>query len=92
MLGQSGSNQLELFWDVVDGLDRELDTRVDHVLDALDDKEGGGGVTVDTTEEDFMKKVQGIKMGKEELLEVYHTVRPSFFRTRLIFTERIASR
>jgi len=92
MLGQSGSNQLELFWDVVDGLDRELDSRVDHVLDALNDKEGGGGVTVDTTEDDFMQKVQGIKMGKEELLEVYHTVRPSFFGTSSTFTEHIPFR
>lgn len=37
MLGNPGSNQLELFWDVVDRLDQELDKKIDVVLAAIAD-------------------------------------------------------
>ena len=35
MLGNPGSNQLELFWDVVDELDQKLDSRIAIVQDAI---------------------------------------------------------
>ena len=35
MLGNPGSNPLELFWDVVDGLDQKLDTKLAIVNDVI---------------------------------------------------------
>ncbi|KAK7056267.1 U1 snRNP protein [Paramarasmius palmivorus] len=35
MLGNPGSNQLELFWDVVDALDQKLDEKIAVVMDAV---------------------------------------------------------
>lgn len=35
MLGNPGSNQLELFWDVVDALDQKLDAKMAVVQDAI---------------------------------------------------------
>lgn len=35
MLGNPGSNPLELFWDVVDGLDQKLDTKLSIVNDVI---------------------------------------------------------
>jgi pre-mRNA-processing factor 40 len=35
MLGNPGSNQLELFWDVVDELDQKLDSKIATVQDAI---------------------------------------------------------
>jgi pre-mRNA-processing factor 40 len=35
LLGNPGSNPLELFWDVVDGLDQKLDAKVEEVQAAL---------------------------------------------------------
>jgi pre-mRNA-processing factor 40 len=35
MLGNPGSNPLELFWDVVDGLDQKLDAKLAAVNDAI---------------------------------------------------------
>lgn len=35
MLGNPGSNPLELFWDVVDGLDQKLDAKIAAVNDAI---------------------------------------------------------
>lgn len=35
LLGNPGSNPLELFWDVVDGLDQKLDEKVELVDNAL---------------------------------------------------------
>jgi len=36
MLGQAGSTPLELFWDIVDGLETEFRLKRDYVLDVLD--------------------------------------------------------
>lgn len=36
MLGQSGSNPLELFWDVLEQLDTDFRLKKDYVLDVLE--------------------------------------------------------
>jgi len=38
MLGQSGSNPLELFWDIVDALEIDFRLKRDYVLDVLEEK------------------------------------------------------
>ena len=68
MLGNPGSNPLELFWDVVDALDQRLDKKIAIVEEALarhgaaKEEEGstqdkskpkGYAVGPDTTEEEF---------------------------------------
>lgn len=50
MLGNPGSNQLELFWDVVDGLDQTLDAKIAIVQEGIQrynraQREDAGGDT-----------------------------------------------
>jgi len=72
MLGNPGSNPLELFWDVVDHLDQELDAKIAIVDGAIsrynaqhiiveNDNTTGQTFTVgpETTEEKYMKIIQG---------------------------------
>jgi len=40
MLGNPGSNQLELFWDVVDALDQKLEAKIAVVTEAIDKAAG----------------------------------------------------
>jgi hypothetical protein len=56
MLGNPGSNPLELFWDVVDGLDQKLDAKIAVVEDGirkirLEPKDGDGEDDSMTTDE-----------------------------------------
>ena len=68
MLGNPGSNPLELFWDVVDNLDQELDAKIAVVDGAIsrynaqhttgDNVDTTGqifAVSPDTSEEEYMK-------------------------------------
>lgn len=73
MLGNPGSNQLELFWDVVDGLDQKLDAKiaaVEEVIDAFNTKNrpshGDGDVD--------MEPSSGFKVGTETTEEEYNSV------------------
>ena len=71
MLGNPGSNPLELFWDVVDHLDQELDAKIAIVDGAIsrynvqhiveNDNTTGQTFTIgpETTEEQYMKIIQG---------------------------------
>jgi pre-mRNA-processing factor 40 len=81
ILGQSGSNPLELFWDVVDKLDQELDAKISVVNNALRARAGDAqpvSVNAETRLEDFLNAVQGdaevTKMSKAELETVFKTV------------------
>ncbi|KAI3600446.1 formin binding protein, partial [Moniliophthora roreri] len=73
MLGNPGSNQLELFWDVVDALDQKLDDKIGMVMDAVErsktgsDKGGEGdgentskgyALRPETSEEEFLNVVK----------------------------------
>ncbi|KAF9269050.1 hypothetical protein L218DRAFT_416844 [Marasmius fiardii PR-910] len=69
MLGNPGSNQLELFWDVVDALDQKLDAKIAVVTDAIKNgaktSEGMDDgtpkpftVTPEMTEEEFLAVVK----------------------------------
>ncbi|KAK0489092.1 hypothetical protein IW261DRAFT_1443159 [Armillaria novae-zelandiae] len=78
MLGNPGSNQLELFWDVVDGLDQKLDAKIDVVTEALkgyspEDVEGGieaSGFAVgpETTEEQYQNVLKAVSNANVEAL------------------------
>ncbi|TFK74967.1 hypothetical protein BDN72DRAFT_886082 [Pluteus cervinus] len=65
MLGNPGSNPLELFWDVVDGLDQELDAKIavietlvkDHNTALGEDQEKAFTIGPETTQEEFMQIV-----------------------------------
>lgn len=71
MLGNPGSNPLELFWDVVDGLDQKLDAKlaiVDSAIkkhnDRLSSSAGDGDVevfkvTASTTKEELFSVIRG---------------------------------
>jgi hypothetical protein len=52
MLGNPGSNPLELFWDVVDGLDQKLDAKISAVEGVI--RQNRLGSKVDDGEDDSM--------------------------------------
>ncbi|EDR14046.1 uncharacterized protein LACBIDRAFT_151359, partial [Laccaria bicolor S238N-H82] len=52
MLGNPGSNPLELFWDIVDGMDQQLDAKIAAMVDAQ--APNSPFVTAETTWDDFM--------------------------------------
>ncbi|KZV94551.1 hypothetical protein EXIGLDRAFT_736585 [Exidia glandulosa HHB12029] len=64
MLGNPGSNPLEMFWDVVDELDQVLDSKVDKVEDAF--KNGDFTFTVETTEEQYRDALKGADHGLDD--------------------------
>ncbi|EJD47946.1 hypothetical protein AURDEDRAFT_102119 [Auricularia subglabra TFB-10046 SS5] len=64
MLGNPGSNPLELFWDVVDELDQVLDAKVDKAEEAFK-RAGDFVITVDTTESEY-RNALGTAHGLEE--------------------------
>ncbi|KAJ3720988.1 hypothetical protein F5878DRAFT_617261 [Lentinula raphanica] len=77
MLGNPGSNQIELFWDVVDALDQKLDAKIAVVTNAIAKMDGpskaeskeengaqensGFSVTPTTTEEEFLNVIKATK-------------------------------
>ncbi|KAL0067206.1 U1 snRNP protein [Marasmius tenuissimus] len=70
MLGNPGSNQLELFWDVVDVLDQRLDATIAVVTDAIErnlPKESedtlakGYPVTPETAEDEFLTVAKALE-------------------------------
>ena len=61
MLGNPGSNQLELFWDIVDQFDQKLDAKIAVLDEALKASEPTFSVKSDTAEEAFMEVVNGLK-------------------------------
>ena len=79
MLGKPGSNPIELFWDIVDGLDQKLDAKIATVEAAIklynsklsSDAEGSSqpwSVQPETTEAEFLKVVQGNSDGETAAL------------------------
>jgi pre-mRNA-processing factor 40 len=83
MLGNPGSNQLELFWDVVDGLDQKLDEKIALVNDVIQANSPEGQVFIvvpETSEDDFFSTVKGYKdtrlepFTNDELRQVFSTV------------------
>lgn len=70
MLGNPGSNPLELFWDIVDSMDQKLDAKilnVESVIKAWNEKAGSPNrgqlptpfrITPDTTMEQFLAVVK----------------------------------
>lgn len=50
MLGNPGSNPLEMFWDVVDELDQALDIKIDHAEAILKQNSPSFACLVETTE------------------------------------------
>ena len=85
MLGNPGSNPLELFWDVVDDLDQKLDKKIDLVREAIRkwDEQAGENAVVDgipnpfkftpeTTKEQYLKVVKTDRDCAEKLAEEDH--------------------
>ncbi len=78
MLGNPGSNQLELFWDVVDGLDQKLDAKIDVVTEAFkgyraegvegDTEAPGFAVGPETTEEQYQNVLKVVSNANVEAL------------------------
>ncbi len=78
MLGNPGSNQLELFWDVVDGLDQKLDAKIDVVTEAFkgyraegvegDTEAPGFAVGPETTEEQYQNVLKAVSNANVEAL------------------------
>ncbi|KAF9078239.1 hypothetical protein BDP27DRAFT_1413156 [Rhodocollybia butyracea] len=87
MLGNPGSNQLELFWDVVDAMDQKLDAKIAIVMNREAEKENGvsksSGFVIGptTTEEEYLTIVKAaddddIKtLSGEELHLIFDTLR-----------------
>ncbi|KAI5118008.1 hypothetical protein M0805_008107 [Coniferiporia weirii] len=78
LLGNPGSNPIELFWDVVDNLDQKLDAKVALVEDALRNKPNkeaeDGGKPFDfgpeTTEEEFRAAISAAQKYNEDLRNI----------------------
>ncbi|KZS98672.1 hypothetical protein SISNIDRAFT_546577 [Sistotremastrum niveocremeum HHB9708] len=80
MLGNPGSNPLELFWDEVDKLDQVLDAKVARVLAKL--KEKNFSVTESTTEEELRSVLDGEKLSEtsEDIAEIYRFLHDQILR------------
>ncbi|GJJ11302.1 hypothetical protein Clacol_005534 [Clathrus columnatus] len=68
MLGKPGSTPLELFWDVVDDLDQQLDARIAIVERVL--KHQDFNFTVDTREDDLIKLLKDAEAEDEEVKQL----------------------
>ncbi len=81
MLGNPGSNQLELFWDLVDGFDQKLDAKIATLEDALKARDEAFEVKADTSEDTFIQVVSSLEhssvkeLSKDDLVDIYNTVR-----------------
>ena len=75
MLGNPGSNPLEMFWDVVDEMDQVLDEKVDKAEDAFQSTRDFV-FTVDTTEAEYREALTGADHGlsEEDVVAVYQYV------------------
>ncbi|KAL5536709.1 PRP40 [Sanghuangporus sanghuang] len=74
LLGKPGSNPLELFWDVVDRLDQELDAKVAIVEDAIRKANDESGevfeMKPETAEKDFLSIVMKARQFHEKLQDI----------------------
>jgi pre-mRNA-processing factor 40 len=97
MLGKPGSNPIELFWDIVDGLDQKLDAKIATVEAAIkrynsklsSDVEGSSqpwSVQPETTEADFLKVVQ--EGGDEEPTVLSADELKQIFTTVFLYSKR----
>ncbi|KAF8916176.1 hypothetical protein CPB85DRAFT_1374657 [Mucidula mucida] len=81
MLGNPGSNQLELFWDLVDGFDQKLDAKIATLEDALKARDEAFEVKADTSEDTFIQVVSSLEhssvkeLSKDDLVDIYNTLR-----------------
>jgi pre-mRNA-processing factor 40 len=91
MLGQAGSNPLELFWDVVDSLDQQLDAKIAVVEDALHKRPAGAdgehfAVTPETTLQKFLAVLKDDKevrsLSEADLKTVFKTVCGSHYSAK----------
>ncbi|KXN90711.1 Pre-mRNA-processing protein prp40 [Leucoagaricus sp. SymC.cos] len=86
MLGNPGSNPLELFWDAVDALDQKLDAKVTVVEDVL--RQWSFVVGVDTSEEEYLSiiKINATeavnKLAAEDLREVFNALKDTASKRR----------
>ncbi|KAL1686553.1 hypothetical protein GGG16DRAFT_63968, partial [Schizophyllum commune] len=77
MLGNPGSNPLELFWDRVDELDQVLDKKME--MEDVAEHEKRQEITPETTEEEFMGMVKDDpevkeKLSEDDLKEIFRTM------------------
>ncbi|KAL1726570.1 hypothetical protein EV714DRAFT_287125 [Schizophyllum commune] len=77
MLGNPGSNPLELFWDRVDELDQVLDKKME--MEDVAEHEKRQEITPETTEEEFLGMVKDDpevkeKLSDEDLKEIFRTM------------------
>ncbi|EJD08552.1 uncharacterized protein FOMMEDRAFT_165104 [Fomitiporia mediterranea MF3/22] len=74
LLGKPGSNPLELFWDVVDRLDQELDAKIAFVESAIrkvsKEDEEVFEVKPETTEDDFLSIITTARKDNEKLQDL----------------------
>lgn len=68
MLGKPGSTPLELFWDVVDDLDQQLDSRIAIVERAFKNKDFN--VTIDTPKDGFLQVLKEAEADDEEIRQL----------------------
>lgn len=78
MLGNPGSNPLELFWDVVDELDQVLDECIQVAEKAFKDRDFT--VTADTQEEDLLKVLQEAEKDDQEIKKLSNGERCEIWR------------
>lgn len=86
MLGKPGSTPLELFWDIVDDLDQQLDARIAIALRVFKNRDFG--VTVDTSEEDFWKALKDAEADDEEVKELTEKERHDIWKAVCILIDR----
>ncbi|THU86260.1 hypothetical protein K435DRAFT_968163 [Dendrothele bispora CBS 962.96] len=82
MLGNPGSNQLELFWDVVDALDQKLEAKIAVVTDAIEKaaaaKRPEGGNTKDGEEKEKDKQNENEEPGQTGFVVMPGTTEEEF--------------
>jgi pre-mRNA-processing factor 40 len=76
LLGNPGSNPIELFWDVVDQLDQELEVRISLIESALEPK--GIKFSVELSQDVYMNALKGDskveRLSEEQVVDIYHHV------------------
>uniref|UniRef100_V5EVC7 FF domain-containing protein n=2 Tax=Kalmanozyma brasiliensis (strain GHG001) TaxID=1365824 RepID=V5EVC7_KALBG len=70
VVGQPGSTPLDLFFDLVDELDQELERQTADALQHI--SASGHSVTPTTTEEDFLTWTTGVDVPADTLKQIYH--------------------
>lgn len=77
MLGNPGSNPLELFWDVVDTLDQKLDEKIAIVVEAIkahNAQAAGSVANAEGTEQEQKSEDSGFVIGPETTEEDFMIV------------------